>query len=150
MDNIEKLGGIDNSIFHYISKASSVLLSYFNRLLIENDFSITAEDWLLLFHVIKHPGKNQKWYAENILKDKTTTMRIVDALEKKELIKREPAKTDRRQNRLYITESGSDLMQKTIPLINDGFQSLFKDTKIEHINITVAVLKEITNKLSPN
>ena len=121
---------------------------YFNRLLFQNGFNINTQEWILLSHIIEHPGKNQKWFGDNILKDKTTTMRLVDTLEKKQLIERAADKTDRRHNLLYATEEGKSLIEKTIPFIAEAYQSIFSDIKTERINAAMDVLKEIIDRIS--
>jgi len=142
------LGGPGQSLFRFINEASNNLLDYFNLLLIQNGFNMNTQEWILLSHIIEHPGKNQKWYGDNILKDKTTTMRLVDTLEKKRLIERVADGTDRRHNLLYSTEEGKHLIEQTIPFINDAFQSIFSDIETDQLIATMNVLKEVIGRLS--
>jgi DNA-binding MarR family transcriptional regulator len=145
---MQRLEDIDKSLFRFINEASNNLLDYFNLLLIQNGFNMNTQEWILLSHIIEHPGKNQKWYGDNILKDKTTTMRLVDTLEKKRLIERVADGTDRRHNLLYSTEEGKHLIEQTIPFINDAFQSIFSDIETDQLIATMNVLKEVIGRLS--
>ena len=145
---MQSSGNIDENVVHYINKASIDLINYFNRLLIQNNCEIKSQEWILLSHIIEYPGENQKWFGDHILKDKTTTMRLIDTLEKKELIKRVADGTDRRHNLLYVTETGEILIEKTIPFITDSFQSIFSDIKNEDLKIAISVLKEIIDRIS--
>lgn len=144
---MNNLSDIDKSIFHYINKASIDLLCYFDQLLIDGGFDINSYEWILLSHILEHPGKNQNWYANHLLKDKTTTMRLVDHLENKNLITRVPDSEDRRQNLLFVTPYGNNLVIKTIPFINQAFQTIFTDIDPQHIEITVTVLQKMITKL---
>ena len=144
---MQRLEDADKSLFHYINKASFDLNNYFNRLLNQSSFNINAQEWILLSHVIEHPGKNQKWFGENILKDKTTTMRMIDSLEKKGLIKRIAAGSDRRQNLLYATSDGEQLINMTIPFIAEAYKSIFSGIENEQLTMMASLLEEIINKI---
>jgi DNA-binding MarR family transcriptional regulator len=144
---MQRLEDVDKSLFHYINKASVDLNNYFNRLLNQNISNINTQEWILLSHVIEHPGKNQKWFGENILKDKTTTMRMIDSLEKKGLIKRIADGSDRRQNLLYATRDGEKLINKTIPFIKEAFKSIFSGIENEQLIMMTSLLEEVINKI---
>ena len=145
---MQRLENFDSSLFHYINKVSVNVFEHLGRLLSKNNLSIGAQEWTLLSHVIEHPGKSQKWYGENILKDKTTTMRLVDALEKKRLVERKADGTDRRHNLLYATADGKRLIAGTLPLIGDTFRWVFAGIEKKHLATTISVLRKVIDNIA--
>ena len=49
-------------------------------------YDITPEQWLVLYHIGEHEGLNQKEVAAKADKDQPTTTRILDLLEKKDIL----------------------------------------------------------------
>jgi len=130
-------------ILHNIGAISVKLETYFDALAKERGFGISYNEWVLLSHVIEHSGKNQKWYAENILKDKTTTMRVIDTLEKRGLILRVPDVHNRRQNLLRATEKGEALIGTTLSFVNGAVADLLRGIDRANLNAAVEVLERI-------
>jgi DNA-binding MarR family transcriptional regulator len=144
---MKNINDTETSIFHYINKASIDLFAFFDSLLSSEEFNINTYEWLLLSHIIKVPGKSQKWYGDNILKDKIFVMRLIDNLEKKKLIKRKIDVKDRRQKLLFFTKDGEKIIKKTFSLIKNEYDSLFSEIDEKHINITISVLKNLIEKI---
>jgi DNA-binding MarR family transcriptional regulator len=138
---------IEKNIIHYINKTSIDLKYYFNVFLKETNYPITPDEWILLFHLLKSGGKNQKWYGEVLFKDKTATMRIIDNLEKKKLIERIQDKNDRRQNLLYITEKGIGILNNLFPIIIEKFKKINAYISSKDIEITKAALQKISENI---
>jgi DNA-binding MarR family transcriptional regulator len=145
---MKKIEDTETGIFHYINKASVDLFAYFDNLLSEKQFNINSYEWILLSHIINVPGKSQKWYGENLLKDKVFVMRLIDNLEKKKFLERKPDISDRRKNLIYITKKGDKLIKKSLPLIREEYNSLFSEIEKEHINITISVLESLIKKIA--
>lgn len=87
------------------------LLALFHQRLAPHD--ITPEQWSALNQIDKAQGLIQKEIAERTGKDKPTTTRILDLLEKKGLIYRKTGKTDRRSLLVYSTEQGRAIIRAT-------------------------------------
>ena len=84
------------------------------------DYDVTAEQWNVLNHIYSKEGFNQKELAERCLKDRAALTRILDLLEKKELIKRESSPIDRREYLVYLTEKGKSTYNEILPVINEN------------------------------
>jgi DNA-binding MarR family transcriptional regulator len=139
---------IEGSIIHDINKASINMMAALDSGLKKIDASINNNEWLLLLHIIQNEGKNQKWYGENILKDKTSTMRIIDSLEQKKLIRRVPDKSDRRRNRLYMTKKGADLMSSLMPKVLSKIEQIHSGISDVELKIARRVLQKIITNIN--
>jgi len=62
----------------------------------------------VLLLVEANPGMNQTRIGKAIGIDRSTLVSIIDSLEKRQLIRREPSPTDRRSHALYLTASGQN------------------------------------------
>lgn len=80
---------------------------------------ITPEQWSALNQIDRSQGLIQKELANRTGKDKPTTTRILEHLERKGLIFKKPGEHDRRCFLVYCTEAGSALIRETTA-IEDG------------------------------
>lgn len=79
-------------------------------------YGITPEQWSVLNQVDHAPGMIQKEIAERVGKDKPTTTRILDHLEKKGLIYKKTGEQDRRSFLVFSTEEGRELIRETMAI----------------------------------
>lgn len=79
-------------------------------------FDITPEQWSVLYQVHLRDGLIQKEIAERAGKDRPTTTRILDHLEKKGLVARKTGARDRRSFQVGITDKGRRLIRETLPI----------------------------------
>ncbi len=76
-------------------------------------YGFSGAMYMMLLHVDRHPGATQDGLATHMYLDKSNVARRIKQLEELGYIRRETDLSDRRQNNLYLTEQGKEL----IPLI---------------------------------
>src|SRR5579864_2870161 len=77
---------------------------------------ITIEQWSVLYHLWKEDGKSQQELCNATFRDKPSITRLVDNLEKLQLVKRVPSENDRRINLIYLTRTAQKLQDETMLL----------------------------------
>lgn len=77
------------------------------------EYGFSGAMYMILLHVDFHPGATQDSIATHMYIDKSNVARRIKQLEELGYIRRETDLSDRRQNNLYLTEQGKEL----IPLI---------------------------------
>ncbi|NOU62846.1 MarR family transcriptional regulator [Paenibacillus sp. LMG 31461] len=77
---------------------------------------ITPEQWSALYQIDRAQGLIQREIAERTSKDKPTTTRILDHLEKKGFIYKKAGNRDRRSFLVYSTELGQAIIRVTTPI----------------------------------
>jgi MarR family transcriptional regulator, transcriptional regulator for hemolysin len=77
---------------------------------------ITPEQWSTLNQIDRAQGLIQREIAERTGKDKPTTTRILDHLEKKGLIYKKAGEHDRRSFLVFSTELGQAVIRETTPI----------------------------------
>jgi len=84
-----------------------------------NNFNITPEQWAVMSYLNNEDGLYQKQIADFLYKDKPTITRILDLLEKRNLIIRLSDDKDRRKFKIYLTQDGKDTVRQLIPVANE-------------------------------
>lgn len=75
-------------------------------------YKLTPPRFYALTHINEEPGLSSSKLSERLLCDKSNVTRIVKGLESEGLIIRKPHETDGRALRLYLTDSGVDVLVK--------------------------------------
>lgn len=114
----------DESIGWIIYKTRFLLKNKLQKVLKKHD--ITTEQWSILIKVYTKAGCNQRELAEGALKDRAALTRILDILERKELLKRKSSTNDRRAFLVYLTEKGYDLIDSILPIVIENEKANFK------------------------
>ncbi len=92
---------------------------YSERLIQQNlkKLNMTAPQFRTMTILSQKDNITQHEFAKIIQADTTTVMVLCDSLEKKGWLKRVPDPTDRRANRLFLTNSGKQTFAQALPLI---------------------------------
>ena len=90
---------------------------------------------------------SQKELGDMCLKDKTSVTRIIDTLEKKNLVVRVPDQLDHRVNRVILTNAGKQLFYDVLPLMEKTREEVKKNIPDEDIEIFKNVLSSIIHNL---
>ena len=107
---------------------------------------ISLDQWLVLGPVWKNDGISQKDISEYCGKDKTSVTKIIDTLEKKNLVVRVTDQLDHRVKRVVLSQKGRELFLSALPVMaqtRDELRSGISDKEIE-------ALKSILNKIHKN
>ena len=107
---------------------------------------ISLDQWLVLGPVWKNDGISQKDISEYCGKDKTSVTKIIDTLEKKNLVVRVTDQLDHRVKRVVLSQKGRELFVSALPVMaqtRDELRSGISDKEIE-------ALKSILNKIHKN
>ncbi len=110
---------IQDSLGFLIYRTALALKAALQRCFKENGYEITAEQWAIIRHLGEEDGLSQREIGEKASKDKPNITRMLDALEKKHLIFRQPDPRDRRKYCIYLTKEGKQLQERLLPLTRD-------------------------------
>tara|TARA_B100000212_G_scaffold134327_1_gene100960 strand:+ start:49 stop:498 length:450 start_codon:yes stop_codon:yes gene_type:complete len=108
---------------------------------------ISQDQWMVIGPIWKQKGISQKEIAEYCGKDKTSVTKIIDTLEKKNLLVRYSDQIDQRIKRVVLSNKGKDLMKNVMPVIEQHRNDLLEGIKSTEIEIFKIVLKKIHNNL---
>ena len=108
---------------------------------------ISQDQWMVIGPIWKQKGISQKEIAEYCGKDKTSVTKIIDTLEKKNLLVRYSDQIDQRIKRVVLSNKGKNLMKNVMPVIEQHRNDLLEGIKSKEIETFKIVLKKIHNNL---
>jgi MarR family transcriptional regulator, temperature-dependent positive regulator of motility len=76
---------------------------------------ITPIQWGVMAAILEEPGSGQKHIAKRVGIDPVTLGQMIDALEKKDLVKRQTDPGDRRGRQLFLTQRATELFHRMRP-----------------------------------
>ena len=114
----------------YVNILNSRIKKRFFDDLQKNGIDVTPEQYLVLDILWDNQPLSQQKIADMIQKDKNSVTKIIDSLEKKNLVSRIVDKNDRRINIIKLTEEGRNLEKiatdVAIKFMNDVVQGIDK------------------------
>jgi DNA-binding MarR family transcriptional regulator len=109
---------------------------------------ITIEQWSVLYHLWKEDGLSQQELCNRTFRDKPSITRLIDNLEKQELVNRMPSSTDRRINLVALTDKAKEMQQLTIDLANQTMNEALIGVKKENIELVKQVFQRVYDNLT--
>ena len=131
----------------YVNILNSRIKKCFFDKLQENGINITPEQFLVLDILWKEQSLSQQNIADIIQKDKNSVTKIIDSLEKKNLVRRVVDKNDRRINKIELTNDGSALEKVTTEVAINFMNDVIKDIDAQELDSFVNVMRKLKNNL---
>ncbi|MDA1762068.1 MarR family winged helix-turn-helix transcriptional regulator [Bacillus cereus] len=131
-----------HDLLGYLVHRTDVKMSnYFTKRL--KPYGVTPEQWGIISVLSSQRGTTQKELAEAIDKDQTTVVRMIQSMERKEIVKKALNDQDRRSHNLFLTEKGDELKKTILPVVQDAHNFVTSKLSEEEIE----QLKTLLNKL---
>ena len=138
---------MEESLSFLMDKASRAIIYRLQNRFAKSGFDITVEQAVIMSHLWKENGSSQQKIANRLGKDKATVSGIITSLEKKDLIVRVPGETDKRQRRIFLTNTGKKMQTNLEPMIFENLDYAEQSIIPEHIEICKTVLRTIIKRL---
>lgn len=101
----------------------------------------------MLFGVLvvldEQPGATQADIAEALGADPSTMVRLLDSLEQRGWVKREPSPVDRRSTLPILTEAGRALLAEAMPLVVESDRRISTRLSVAQRETLLALLREL-------
>jgi DNA-binding MarR family transcriptional regulator len=128
-------------------KASTAIARRLQKKFALANLAITIEQWSVLYQLWKKDGLSQQELCAVTFRDKPSITRLVDNLEKLELVKRTADKGDRRKNLIIVTQKSMHLQQVTMQLANETLNEALEGLPPEQIELCKNALQLIYDNL---
>lgn len=109
----------------------------------ENDLDITPEQWTVLLFLWEKDGVSQQELCNATFKDKPSMTRLIDNMERQNLVVRIASKSDRRTNLVYLTRQGRELEDRARNVANRTLKEALAGLSIEELRISQEVLRKV-------
>ncbi len=111
---------------------------------------LTLEQVLVLLILKKEDGLTLGILAEKADRERTTISRMVDGLEKLNLVLRVPGQNDKRKKLIYLTKSGKQLNGEMYPFMLQFSESVYQGINENKVSKCLTVLQEMLDNLERN
>lgn len=132
-------------------KLSAAINRKLHRSFRKLSIDITPEQWTVLYYLWSRDGVTQQELCNVTFKDKPSMTRLIDNLEKQQLVIRTPGVKDRRINLIHLTDKGRELEDSTKPLVSAIMRTAlegFSDSEVEMAGTMLAkVFGNLKNSL---
>ena len=134
----------------YVNILNSRIKKCFFDKLQENGINITPEQYLVLDILWEKQSLSQQNIADIIQKDKNSVTKIIDSLEKKQLVRRVMDQKDRRINKIELTDEAIALEKITTDVAINFMNDTIKGIDNKDLDSFVNVMRQIKDNLENN
>lgn len=128
-------------------KASTAIARRLQKKFNQAGLNLTIEQWSVLYHLWKEDGKSQQELCNATFRDKPSITRLVDNLEKLQLVKRVSSESDRRMNQIFLTRQAQKLQEQTMELAEETLNEALGSVPAEKIEMCKEVLQVVYDNL---
>ena len=118
-----------------------------NRKLYRNfrqyNVDITPEQWTVLLYLWEKDGVTQQELCNATFKDKPSMTRLIDNMERLNLVVRIAGKADRRINLIHLTKKGRDLEDKSRFVANKTLKEALQGLTLEECSVNQELLRKV-------
>jgi len=134
---------LEQSLGYIMGRAARGIGTRLNRNFIESGYDVTCEQWSVLMNLWEKNGQSQQDLAGTTCKNKTSMTRLIDNMEKHNLVVRVPSKSDKRQKLIYLTKKGKDLQEKLVAIVQQTLNDAQKNISAKDIALCKKVLEQV-------
>lgn len=109
--------------------------------------NLTIEQWSVLYQLWKQDGSSQQELCNRTFRDKPSITRLVDNLEKRQLVKRVASDSDRRINLVYLTRQGLKMEERSMELAEETLNEALTGIPPEQINLCKEILQQVYDNI---
>lgn len=118
-----------------------------SRLLSQKSFDLSVEQIMVLFILRDEEGLHLTQLAEKCNRDKTTATRMIEGLEKRNLVVKVPSKIDTRRKLIYLTHLAKEKLEQLAPFTEKIQSIAMNGLDPEDVKHAQDVLDRIANNL---
>jgi len=145
--NIDK-SEFNKTLAPWIGQTSKLMTLYITDVFKKHNVSLTKEQWI----VLKILHEEQDGIIQNDLafitgRNKGSLTRLINVMEKNDLVKRIASKEDSRKNLVFITTNGKKTFAKMKPIMLENIKILQNGISKTEIEQFINIMKKLQNNL---
>jgi len=138
-------------LYSFISgQASTAIARRLQKKFNAQGLNLTIEQWSVLYHLWKEDGRSQQELCNATFRDKPSITRLIDNLERGNLVKRVADERDRRINKVYLTAEAKKLQERSMLLAEETLNEALEGVPATQIDLCKQVLQKVYDNLSGN
>lgn len=128
-------------------KASIAIARRLHRNFKQVNIEISAEQWSILYQLWNEEGLSQQEIANSTFRDKPSITRLLNNMEKQNLVVRIPHQVDKRTKLIYLTKKGKDLKKDAMEQADQTVKEALQGVSEEEVKVCYEVLKKVFDNL---
>ncbi len=137
---------IDSSIAYLVGRTSRSIIKRLTKKFSDAGFDVSYEQWSILVHLYRKDGQTQQELSNIAVKDKAAITRLLNVLEKKNIVLRIPDRNDKRSKLVYLTNKAKEFKTDLIAVVEE----LLEEAKIGIEHDEMEQCKNTLNKIFAN
>jgi len=129
-------------------KASIAIARRLQKKFNTSGVNLTIEQWSVLYQLWKQDGASQQELCNATFRDKPSITRLVDNLEKLNLVNRVSDENDRRINKIYLTKAAHKLQEETMALAEETLNEALSGVPADQVEMCKVVLQKVYDNLN--
>ena len=129
-------------------KASTAIARRLQKKFNTAGVNLTIEQWSVLYQLWKEDGKSQQELCNATFRDKPSITRLIDNLEKLNLVKRVSDDRDRRINKVYLTKNAQKLQEDSMILAEETLNEALEGVPPDQVDMCKVVLQKVYDNLN--
>jgi MarR family transcriptional regulator, transcriptional regulator for hemolysin len=139
---------LDSVLMYQMYRLGRLLRNYLQQFLDVDGSAFTPEQFFLLYRLYMKDGQTQRQLADRDLNDHPNITRLIDRLEEKGYVRREPAADDRRTYNIHISDKGKGLAARMIPVIAREREKLLRGITAEEEKVVKNLLRKMEKNMN--
>jgi DNA-binding MarR family transcriptional regulator len=129
-------------------KASTAIARRLQKKFNMAGINLTIEQWSVLYQLWKENGKSQQELCNATFRDKPSITRLIDNLEKLNLVKRVSDEKDRRINKVFLTKTAEKMEEETMRLADETLNEALEGVPADQVELCKLVLQRVYDNLN--
>jgi len=143
-----KVLDISKALVPWLGKTSRMFGFLLHEVMVDHDIDITKEQLIILIKLNEKGSLKQRELAFITDRDKTSLTRLINTMERKNLVERRISAEDKRVNIVHITEAGYSLLESATPILHNTVQKAQQGISSSELNDAVTTIKKLQNNIS--
>ena len=141
METFERV--IDASIAYLVGRTSRSIVKRLTKKFADKGFDVSYEQWSILVHLYRRDGQTQQELSNVAVKDKAAITRLLNVLEKKNIVLRIPDRNDKRSKLVYLTHKAKNFKYELVAVVEELLKEAAEGISPEEMEQCKATLNKI-------
>ena len=125
----------DPPIGYLMARTHLTLKKQLNKAISDAGHDVTVEQMGLMRFLWQQDGVSQRALVNQVKKVKSSITRLIDNMEKRNLVVRVPDQNDKRNKLIYLTHKGKALQKELGVVLDKKLEQAYQNIEKEHIQI---------------
>lgn len=137
----------ETSFGRALGMAHTSMYRHLSKLMKERNLPITPDQFKVLTHLWRNDGLQQSELATCTDRNRANVTRIIDILERENVVMRKDDPNDRRVFKIYLTDLGKQLKKETAACAEKSIEDSLSGVSEKDRGIALKVLKKIVENV---